>query len=89
MTASPPTRCAPASTRGRATVGRVLVDGEDADHGRVEVQGLSALLREAGGPEQAFDLLAGDDGRPGSRREVLSGSGSESSSENTSAPSRA
>jgi hypothetical protein len=32
------------------------VDGEDADHGRVEVEGLGPQLCEAGASEQIFDF---------------------------------
>jgi hypothetical protein len=41
------------------TVGGVLVDGEDADNGRVEVEDFGSRLSEAGGLEQVRDLAGG------------------------------
>jgi hypothetical protein len=46
--------------------GRVRVDGEDADHGRIQVQGLGPGGGVAGVLEQGFDLVGGIAG--GTRR---------------------
>src|SRR5712692_4955217 len=58
----------PRSVSGQVAVSGVPVDGEDADHGRVEVEGLGPQLCEAGAPEQVFDLTGsverGARGRP-------------------------
>src|SRR5512135_326518 len=47
------------STVGQPAAGGVLVDGEDADHGRVEVEGFGSRLGEAGGLEQVSDPAGG------------------------------
>src|SRR6266542_941496 len=49
----------PPSTRGRAVVRGVPGDSEDADYGRVEVEGFGSHLCEAGDPEQVCDLAGG------------------------------
>src|SRR6266498_3884778 len=47
------------STVGQPAVGGGLVDGEDADNGRVEVEDFGSRLGEAGGLEQVCDLAGG------------------------------